>query len=111
LSLAALELLAHVDVSEVPDDLVALSVEVPDAASLTEVMEKQLPADWRNRPDHPACIEHGNTWIASGETLLLRVPSALIPHEYNYLLNPAHPGAASLVSSAQPFSFDRRLLE
>lgn len=111
LSLAVLEVLAHVDLSEIPGDLVALSVEIPDGASIAEVLERELPADWREQPDHPACIDQGNRWIDACESLLLRVPSVLIPHEHNYLLNPVHPGATSLASIAQKFTFDRRLVK
>lgn len=111
LSLAALELLVHVDIAEAPEDLVALSIGVPDGAAVEEVAALGLPADWRSQPDHPACVECGANWLTRGESLLLRVPSALIPQEYNYLLNPAHPAAVSLVVKTEPFSFDRRLLK
>jgi len=110
LSLAVLELLVHVDLEDAPPDLVALAVDLPDDALIQSVDSSDLPGDWRDVPDHPACVGRGDAWVAAGDTLLLRVPSAVIPVEMNYLLNPRHADAATAaVSSASPFEFDPRL--
>jgi RES domain-containing protein len=112
LSLAALEFLVHVDIEDVPDDLVALEVEIPDDAEVDDLAVTELPADWSKVPDHRACLEAGDRWLRSGSGLLLRVPSALISRESNYLLNPAHPDAARIaVRSAEAFAFDSRLFK
>ncbi|MGH7551630.1 MAG: RES family NAD+ phosphorylase [Longimicrobiales bacterium] len=112
LSLAALEYLVHVDIEDVPDDLVALEIELPDDVSMEEVLIEDLPADWNKSPDHPACLRRGDEWVQAGSSVLLRVPSAIIVQESNYLLNPAHPDAARiLVRDAKPFTFDARLFE
>ena len=50
LSLAALEYLVHIDIEDVPDDLVALEIEVPDHASRETVRPEDLPADWNQHP-------------------------------------------------------------
>jgi RES domain-containing protein len=111
LSLAALEYLVHVDVADVPSDLVARELELPDAASVQAVNAADLPLDWSTVPDHPACLERGDEWLRAGASLLLRVPSAVVPIESNVLLNPAHADAATVkVRSVTPFAFDRRLL-
>jgi RES domain-containing protein len=53
----------------------------------------------------------GDAWVMSAASLLLEVPSAVIPFEQNYLLNPAHPAMGSLhIGKPQAFSFDPRLL-
>lgn len=111
LSLAALEYLVHIDIEDAPTDLVALKVEVPDTASVEDVGIETLPDDWFSVPDHPVCVGLGDTWVQNGESLLLRVPSALIRVESNVLLNPRHPDAGGLrVLGAEPFAFDSRLL-
>ena len=110
LSLAVLELLVQVDLEDAPPDLMALAVDLPDDAVVQSVDPPDLPGDWRDVPDHPACVVTGDAWLAAGETLLLRVPSAVIPDEVDYLLNPRHADAATAkVSSASPFEFDPRL--
>ena len=111
LALAALEFLVHADIEDVPDDLVALAIEVPDDAGAKTVAVNDLPGDWNQLPDHPACAKIGDEWVAEGTALLLRVPSAVVPEESNLLINPGHPRAGDVVVvSMRPFAFDRRLL-
>jgi RES domain-containing protein len=110
LALAALEYLAHVDIDDVPDDLVAMAIELPDDAGVETVAVKDLPADWSRGPDHPACVAIGDAWAAEGAALVLLVPSAIVPEEQNVLINPGHPRAGEVaVRSVRPFAFDPRL--
>jgi len=111
LSLAALEALAHADPDTVPTDLVAIAIEVPDELPVARMDVDALPADWREVPDHPACRELGDAWARAGEAALLAVPSAVVPEETNWLLNPRHPGHARVRAvRVVPFSFDPRLV-
>ncbi len=111
LALAALEYLVHVDIEDVPDDLVAMAIEVPDDAGGGIVAVDDLPLDWNQVPDHPACARIGDQWVAEGTVLLLRVPSAVVPEESNLLINPDHPRAGDvLMVSIRPFAFDSRLV-
>ena len=110
LSLAALELLVHTDVPLVPSDLVAFEIEVPDAIAVETVEVDQLPKDWRI-PGHPTCRSIGDTWLAEERTAVLRVPSAVVPEEWNYIINPAHRAAKSIqIVGRRKFAFDSRLL-
>jgi RES domain-containing protein len=111
LSLAALEYLVHVDINEVPDDLVAMEIDVPDESSVSEVRRSELPDDWNRVEEHPVCITRGDQWAAAATTLALRVPSAIIPHEANVLLNPRHPEARGIrVIGVHDFVLDPRLI-
>jgi RES domain-containing protein len=111
LALAALEYLVHVDPTEVPNDLMALGIELPPRISTTRVRVEELPPDWSRVPDHPACLGAGNAWADDVRTVALHVPSALVPEEENVLLNPRHPDAAKLkVVRERRFAFDPRLL-
>jgi RES domain-containing protein len=110
LSLAALELLVHTDVPLVPPDLVAFEIEIPDALEIESIDISSLPKDWR-LPGHPACRSIGDTWLAEERTAVLRVPSAVVPEESNYIINPAHRAAKSIhVVERRKFAFDSRLL-
>jgi len=110
LSLAAIELLVHVDPDEAPEDLVAIAVELPAGIEVGEILAEELPEDWRSYPGPEALKDLGSAWARSGGTPVLRVPSAVIPEEANYLLNPRHGVASGLTIRKQtPFSFDRRL--
>ncbi len=113
-SLAALELLVHVDPEDAPDDLVILEVEVPsdagvqslDATALTHVR------GWRDQPTPPPEAQAvGAAWVNGGVSLALSVPSVVIPSERTLLLNPAHPRMGDVrVVSVTPFQFGPRLL-
>lgn len=112
LSLAALEYLVHIDPEDVPDDLVAIRVHVPDGATELVHQAAAMPAGWRDTPPPPECQAIGGDWAAGGEHLLLRVPSVLVPEEFNVLVNPAHPEASRVrVSGSRTFSYDLRLLD
>jgi RES domain-containing protein len=109
-ALAILEYRAAVDVTEVPEDLSLAEIEVPDDLSVEVLPLDVLPADWR-RPIHERCREIGDAWAASRRSVVLAVPSALVPEERNYLINPAHPDVRVVrVVRARRFEFDPRLL-
>ncbi|MCH8812980.1 MAG: RES family NAD+ phosphorylase [Gemmatimonadetes bacterium] len=111
LALAALEYLVHVDIEDVPDDLVAMAIEVPDDGGEGIVAVDDLPPDWNQVLDHPACARIGDQWAAKGTVLLLLVPSAVVPEESNVLINPDHPRAGDVrMVSIRPFAFDSRLV-
>lgn len=111
LALAALEYLAHIDPEEVPDDLVAMRIELPDDLFVARIKVADLPPGWNEVPDHPECVKHGDAWMKAAETSLLRAPSAIIPEEENILINPQHADAERIVvQQVRPFAFDMRLL-
>src|SRR5262249_12815088 len=110
LSLAALELLTQLnDVSLIPR-FVALSAELP-ADLVSDPAPAKLPATCKSHPAPPELQLLGDAWAKAGTSLALRVPSAVVPQQHNYLINPAHPGLSGLeISPPEPFDFDLRLL-
>ena len=111
LSLAALEYLVHIDVEDVPDDLVAVGMEIPEEATELACTPGDLPSEWRRTPPPAECQEIGDRWASAGEHLLLRVPSVLVPEESNVLVNPAHPVALDVrIASLRGFAYDPRLM-
>ena len=105
-ALAALEYLVHIDIDEVPDDLVLLSVGVPDELLVEEVADSVM--DRKTRSAEQRAV--GDAWAKSGGAAVLSVPSGLIPEERNYVLNPRHPSAKGVrVVHARSFVFDERL--
>jgi len=83
---------------------------IPDEVGIESVPVSELPDDWRN-PHPPAALQQiGQNWLRRATAACLRVPSAIVPEESNYLLNPRHPEFGSLIiGPAEPFNFDRRL--
>ncbi len=111
LALAALEYLVHVDPEDVPEELVAVQIQIPNGLPEERIQPDGLPGDWNEVPDHPACTRVGDTWASNASTALLRVPSAIVPEEENVLINPMHSDAERIaVVRTRAFVFDRRLL-
>lgn len=110
LALAALEYLVHVEAETAPDDLIALTVDLPNTLKIEVVPVNDLPSGWEIGTDDAGCKSIGDEWLASGRSLVLRVPSAPIPAEFNYLINPAAAGMDTVkVAGRRPFRFDPRL--
>jgi len=108
---ALIEVMAHleIDAEDLPTHYQLLGVELPDSAAITALGENELPADWREQL--LLTRARGDGWLHLGATLLLRVPSAIVPEAANYLLNPAHPDAARItIASAIRAAFDPRLM-
>lgn len=71
-----------------------------------------LPPDWNALPAPPACARLGDEWFKRANTPVLRVPSAVVPLESNFLLNPRHPDFGRIqIGETLPFGFDERLLK
>lgn len=110
LSLALLEMLAHVDKTVLPK-LVSFRVAVPDDIKRTEVTLNDLPEGWNRIPSPPELRLFGDKWYRSGETALLVIPSALITIESNIIVNPTHADFHKLaISGPLDLDIDRRLL-
>lgn len=109
-SLAQLEILVHVDRLHAPSDYVFVEAVIPNDAIETLDM-KALPADWRSMPPPPELRAVGDAWIHAQRSLALRVPSVVVPDEFNLLVNPAHPriGELRIVGTPVPVIFDPRL--
>lgn len=112
LALAALEMLVHVDHELAPADLVSISIVVPEGMTIEQVSLSELPEHWRKTPAPAQIQKMGTVWIHSRASVLLRVPSALIPEEDNYLVNPVHPDFMRLeIGPPRLFAFDPRLFK
>ena len=111
IALAALEVLAHLQSTAVLQAYFLVSLRFPEES--VEVLEQAaLPARWRRFPSPPENQAIGDRWVGEGRSLILRVPSALIPAAANFLINPLHP-KFNKVALGRPerFAFDPRLLK
>ena len=110
LSLAALEKFIHLGDEGRALKLVSYRIEIPSSVAIEEIKLKGLPDDWLSAPAPRATMDIGTRWARGAHTVVLKVPSAVIEGEYNYLLNPLHPDFKILkISTAQPFEFDARM--
>jgi len=109
-ALAALELLVHLGRSRTLPEYVIFSCTFPE--SMVQVIDvRELPLDWRLHPGPSELRRVGDQWARRLHSPVLRVPSAIIHSENNYLLNPEHHSFRRIrISQAQAFEFDTRLL-
>ena len=110
LSLACLEFIVHLDLDDLPRGLVAIPASIPETVTIETIGEADLPRNWRRFPFPKALQRLGKEWLDRSSSAVLSVPSVVVPHERNLLINPAHPDARSLeIGPSIPFSLDRRL--
>lgn len=110
LSLATLELFVHLDPGNLPSDLVAISATIPDGVDLETISMDRLPPRWREYPAPETLQQIGERWAEQGRAAVLSVPSAVIPQERNFLLNPAHAQFSRIEAQVpQRFRFDPRM--
>lgn len=111
-ALAMLEVLVHFELSadNIPKNFQLLEVEYPQRKSVSRLAEAVLQNHWQRNVELTRNI--GDEWLVGASTALLRVPSALVPKSYNYLLNPRHPEAKTAkITSVARQPYDPRLLE
>lgn len=112
-ALALLETLVQVERTDLLRfDYVAIPVTIPDALDdLVEVLgASDLPLDWQAWPCPASTQRLGAAWFEARRAVALVVPSAVVPHERNVLLNPTHARFEELeIGEAQPFPIDPRL--
>ena len=109
-SLAMLEVFANVRNTELAEAYVLISCAFD--SSLIETLDvHKLPRDWRRSPAPAELQEIGDEWLRDYRSAVLKVPSAIIEHEYNYLLNPRHAKFKKVKRQRpQSFTFDLRLI-
>ena len=111
-SLAMLERLVHLQSAKELINRYVLFEVIFDETLLTVADVAALPKTWRESPPSPALQQVGDAWIASAGSAILRVPSAIVPSEWNYLLNPAHPDFQQItIGPKRPILFDPRLIK
>ena len=110
LSLAALEYFVHLGRTDARISLVSVTADIPDRIAIPTVNPASLPRNWDSSPPIEATMDLGSRWCAEGRSALIQVPSAIVPGEFNYLLNPRHPDFRTVkISTPAPFSFDARM--
>jgi RES domain-containing protein len=109
LSLATLELLVHLKRASALAAYVAFAVDIPE--DRIRELEERLAKGWDGYPYLAATQELGDRWAEGRLSLALRVPSAILPSESNFLINPLHPDRHQLkIGKPETLRIDRRLV-
>jgi RES domain-containing protein len=110
-ALATLEVFVHLDLSEdLPTDRMYVEIEIPEEVEIMEIPIASLPPNWDARPPILETQIIGDDFVSGNQAAVLKVPSAIVPSEFNYLLNPNHPDSKKIkVISVKHVVFDERM--
>ena len=109
ISLSILEILVHLENSSVLSSYSVIPFRF-DEKLISELKEADLPRGWAAHPPPVSSQQIGDNWVQDQTSLLLKVPSVVVPLEFNYLLNPAHPDIDKIkIGKPIPLPLDERL--
>lgn len=111
-SLSTLEMVAHRSYINISNQYKLLIIYISEELLIKEIEIKDLPENWKSIEAYVELQEIGSKWYQSNESLVLKVPSAIIPQEFNYIINTRHPLFAThiILKGVDDFVWDNRLL-
>lgn len=111
-ALACLETVVHLAKNPLPLNRYLVQISVPLAAwSAATELDPAALVGWDAEPAGKASLDWGADWAGGAATLLARVPSVIVPEEFNVLINPTHPAADSLKAiKVRKWLYDTRLM-
>jgi RES domain-containing protein len=110
-ALALLEITVHLPASHLlPSDRFVVEIDIPENVPILDLDVLSLPLGWNDKPPRQTTQIIGDQFVSEQAGAILRVPSVIVPHEFNYLINPLHPEAKHIQKlNAYPIVVDKRL--
>ncbi len=109
-ALACLENLVHRSGEGLSSLFKTMVIHIPGNIDVKEITPGSLPSNWRTFKGQRITNTIGDNWVRGGDSVVLKVPSAIIPEENNYIINPAHPNFEQIeIIALEAFMFDERL--
>ncbi|MFC6267638.1 RES family NAD+ phosphorylase [Frigoriflavimonas asaccharolytica] len=104
------EVVVHLTIGTLPKDFMMLEIDVPKEVNIDILDEKNLPIDWNNHPPNSSSQKLGDQFIDEMDFCVLKVPSAVVKGDFNYLINPYHKQFKKIkIVEISNFPFDRRM--
>ncbi len=111
-ALAMAEVAVHLTLATLPDDYMMIEIEIPDSVSIEFFDPSGLERDWNSYPHSPKTQLIGDRFARSMLACVLKVPSAVVKEDFNFLLNPNHPDIQKIyILDSCDFPFDQRIFE
>ncbi len=108
-SLACLENLVHRSGEGDNALYKVMVIQIPDTLKVETIALSNLKNDWKKVENYSYCQAFTAGWITGKKTAVLKVPSAIIKNEYNFLINPNHPDFKKIkLVNTEDFIFDNR---
>jgi RES domain-containing protein len=112
ISLAKLEVTVHLDLDIIPDDYFLIEIEIPENINIKVLEKEVLETDWNTIPHSESTQLKGDEFLDENQFLVLKVPSAIVPQEHNFILNPNHKNFSLIkITAIEKFTFDNRLFK
>lgn len=114
IALACLETLVHINFDDLPLNRYLVQIDIPTEvwAAAKKVTPKTAGTGWDALPAGMVSINYGDAWCCSNASAVLLVPSVVISHEFNVLINPLHQDARLIrAKKVEAFHYDSRLLK
>jgi RES domain-containing protein len=108
-ALALLEYTVNVNIDDIPRALSITTIDIPDR-SIRILKEADLPGDWKQSPAPSSTKDFGSKLLLAAADAVIRIPSTVIPGEFNYLLNPLHSESKKFrIIDTSDFIYDVRI--
>lgn len=109
-ALAMAEVAVHLTLATLPDDYMMIEIEIPDGIEFATIDVNTLELDWNSYPYSLKTQQIGDDFVRSGNACVLKVPSAVVKGDFNFLLNPNHPDIKKIkIIRTMEFPFDQRI--
>lgn len=111
-ALAMAEVLVHLPANFLPENYKMLEIAIPDNIKIEEINFSQLKEGWNSFPHQQETKDLGDAFFRAGGACVLKVPSAVVKGDFNYILNPNHRDMKKIkVIEVSDFPFDKRILK
>jgi RES domain-containing protein len=110
--LAMAEVVVHLSLATLPKGYEMIGISIPDTIEIYELPVSKLPLGWNVFPETIDTQIIGDSFIKELRYAVMKVPSAVVKGDFNYLINPFHPDFNSIkISIQEDFPFDKRIFK
>ncbi len=111
-ALCTVEIAVHLNLSAAPENYILLTINIPEEIEVLEVDTNSLSDGWNKFPFTEQTRQLGSQLILENRYAVMKVPSAIVPGDFNYLLNPGHKDFGKITKIRQePYEFDGRFFK
>ena len=111
-ALAMAEVAVHLSLATLPKNHVIIEIDIPDDVLIKNLSSKILDRNWNANPPNVSTQKVGDEFIDSMKNCIMKVPSAVVEGNFNFLINPYHPDFKRInIIEIKNFKYDSRLFE
>lgn len=109
-ALAMAEVVVHLSLATLPSDFVMLKIDIPAEIAIEVIDVSSLELNWSVFPFSFSTQLLGDDFVRRNETCVLKVPSAVVKGDFNFLINPHHKDFNKIrIIEQSDFPFDKRI--